>query len=88
MYMYVYANVHVRAYVYVSNRSVENFPWSQQMNLNTDPNWQVKTFYEIFLDIMASFIPKEIKKYVPLDPPWINKSLKTLLKKKDKLYYI
>ena len=42
-------------------RSIENFPWSQQLNLNTDPNWQVKTFHEIFLNIMASFIPNESK---------------------------
>ena len=64
-----------------------NFPWSQQLNLNTDPNWQVKTFHEIFLNIMTSFIPNEIKKCVPRDPPWINKALKTLLKKKNRLYY-
>ena len=68
-------------------RSMENFPWSQQLNLKTDPNWQVKTFHEIFLNIMASFIPNEIKKCVPRDPPWINKSLKTLLKKKNRLYH-
>ena len=66
---------------------MENFPWSQQLNLNTDPNWQVKTFHEIFLNIMASFIPNEIKKCVPRDPPWIIKSLKTLLKKKNRLYH-
>ena len=68
-------------------RSMENFPWSQQLNLNTDPNWQVKTFHEIFLNIMVSFIPNEIKKCVPRDPSWINKSLKTLLKKKNRLYH-
>ena len=68
-------------------KSMVNFPWSQQLNLNTDPNWQVKTFHEIFLNIMTSFIPNEIKKCVPRDPPWINKALKTLLKKKNRLYY-
>ena len=36
---------------------------------------------------MTSFIPKEIKKCVPRDPPWIDKSLKTLLKKKNRLCY-
>ena len=46
----------------------------RQLNLDTNPNWQVKTFHEIFLNIMASFIPKEIKKCVPRDPPWINVS--------------
>ena len=64
---------------------MENFPWSQKLNLNTDPNWQVKTYHENFLNIIASFIPNEIKKCVPRDLPWINKSLKTLLKKKTLL---
>ena len=68
-------------------RSMENSLWSQQLNLNTDPNWQVKIFHEIFLNIMSSFIPNEINKCVPRDPPWINKSLTTLLKKKNRLYY-
>ena len=30
-------------------RSMSSYPWAQQLNLNTDPNWQVKTFHEIFL---------------------------------------
>ena len=68
-------------------RSMENVPWSQQLNLNTDPNWQVKTFHEIFLSIMSNFIPNEITKCAPRDPPWIDKSLKTLLKKKNRLYH-
>ena len=29
---------------------------------------------------MANFIPNEIKKIVPRDPPWITKPLKTMLK--------
>ena len=35
---------------------------------------------------MSNFIPNLVKKCVPRDPPWINKSLKTLLKKKNRLY--
>ena len=35
---------------------------------------------------MHNFIPNEIKTCVPRDPPWINKTLKTLLKKKNRLY--
>ena len=33
---------------------------------------------------MANFIPNEMKKSTTRDPPWIDKSLKMLLKKKDK----
>ena len=67
-------------------RSMINFPWQQHLNINTDTNWQVKTFTEIFLNIMSNFIPNEIKTFVPRDPPWITKPLKTMLKRKNRLY--
>ena len=63
-----------------------NFPWLQHLNINTDPNWHVKTFTEIFLNIMSNLIPNEIKKFVPRDPPWITKSLKTMLIRKNRLF--
>ena len=63
-----------------------NFPWLQHLNLNTDTNWQVKTFTDIFLNIMSNFIPNVIKRFVPRDPPWITKPIKTLLNKKNRLF--
>ena len=62
------------------------FPWRQHLNINTDPNWQVKTFTEIFLNIVSNLIPNEIKRFVPRDPPWINKPLKTMLNRKNRLF--
>ena len=62
-----------------------SFPWLQHFTLNPDPNWQVKTFTDIFLNIMLNFIPNEMKLSTPRDP-WINKHLKTLLRKKNRLY--
>ena len=56
--------------------SMTNFPWLQHLNLNTDTNWQVKTFIDIFLNIMSNFIPNVIKRFVPHDPPWITKPIK------------
>ena len=35
---------------------------------------------------MSNFIPNEIKRIVPRDPPWITKELKTMLKRKNRLY--
>ena len=67
-------------------RSMANFPWVNHLSLNCDPNWEVKTFHEIFLNIMANFIPNTVKKCIPRDPPWINKSLKLMIKKKNRLY--
>ena len=63
-----------------------NFPWFEHLSLNTDINWQVQTFTEIFLNIMSNFIPNEVKRFIPRDPPWINKHLKTMLKRKNRLF--
>ena len=63
-----------------------SFPWRQHLNINTDPNWQVKTFTDIFVNIMSNFIPNETKRFVPRDPPWITKPLKTLLNRKNRLF--
>ena len=54
-----------------------SFPWRQHLNLNTDPNWQVKAFTTIFLNIMSNFITNE---------KWIKKSLKPMLNKKYRLF--
>ena len=67
-------------------RCMSNFPWLQQFNLNPDPNWQVKTFAKIFLNIISYFFPNEIKTIIPRDSPWITKTLKTILKRKNRLF--
>ena len=65
---------------------MNSFPWHQHLNLNSDTNWQVKTFTDIFLNIMSNFIPNETKWFVSRDPPWITKLLKTLLNRKNRLF--
>ena len=65
----------------INKRSMFNFPWLP--HLNRDPNWQVKYFTNIFLNIMSTFIPNEIKIKIspwppPPPPPRITKHLKTL----------
>ena len=60
-----------------------SFPW---LGVNTDPNWQVKTFTDIFLNIMSIFIPNETRRFVPRNQPWITKTLKTMLNRKNRLY--
>ena len=75
-----------RANTAAIKKSMISFPWVQHFRLNPDPNWQVKTFTDIFLNIMSTFIPNEIKKCSPRDPPWITSQLKSLLNKKNRLY--
>ena len=35
---------------------------------------------------MANFIPNEIKRIIPRDPPWITKPLKTMLNRKNRFF--
>ena len=35
---------------------------------------------------MSNFVPNEIKKFTPRDPPWIDKDLKNKLKRKNRFY--
>ena len=67
-------------------RSMSNFPWLQHFSLNSDVNWQAKTFTEIILNIMSNFVPNEVKKTVPRDPPWFTKPLKSMLNRKNRLF--
>ena len=67
-----------RANTAAIKRSMTSFPWIQHLSLNTDPNWQVKIFTDILLNIMSNFVPR--------DPPWINKPLKSMLNRKNRLY--
>ena len=71
-----------QANVEAIRRSITNFPWQNQLNLDSDPNWQVRLFTDTILNIMSSFVPNEIKRIKPRDPPWIIKELKALLKKR------
>ena len=52
-----------------------SFTWRRYLHVNTDPNWQVKTFTDTFLNIMLNFIPNETKIFLPRNPPWITKPL-------------
>ena len=75
-----------RANVDAIKKSLKNFPWEQNFYLNDDVNWQVNLFTDIVLNIMSNFIPNDIKRFVPRDPPWINRHLKSKPKRKNRLY--
>ena len=38
------------------------------------------------LNIMSNFIPNEVKRIVPRDPPWITKPLKAMLNRKNRFF--
>ena len=73
-----------RANTVAIKKNMTSFPWIQHLSLNTNPNWQVKTFTDVLLNIMSNFVPNETKRLVPRDPSWINKPLKSMLYKSYK----
>ena len=75
-----------RANVEAIRRSLNSFPWVQHFGLNDDVNWQVKSFTEIILNIMSNFVPNEMRRVVPRDPPWIDRELKSKLNRKNRFY--
>ena len=56
------------------------------MNINQDPNCQVRTFTKLFLNIMSNFISNETTRIISRDPPWLTKPLKTMLNRKNRLF--
>ena len=44
-----------------------SFPWLQQLTLNRDPNWQVKTFTDTIPNIMSNYVPNGTKQMVHRD---------------------
>ena len=75
-----------RANVPLIQRAIRSFPWADHFSKNHDPNWQAETFTEILLNIMSNFIPNEIIRVKPRDPPWITKSIKTMLNRQNRMF--
>ena len=48
--------------------------------------WFRFRFTDNFLNIMSNIIPNETKRFVPRNPPWITKPLKTMLNRKNRLF--
>ena len=77
-----------RANITLIRRSISSSPWSEVLNGNPETNWQGKTFTEILLNIMTNFIPNKSVTIKSKDPPWITKSIKTMLNKQTRLMKI
>ena len=38
------------------------------------------------MNILSNFVPNESKRFVPRDPPWITKPLKSMINRKNRIY--
>ena len=68
-------------------KSISKFPWSTQLNnISNNPTQQVALLNQTISNVMSNFVPNEEKTFRPSDPPWFNKTIKSCLKKHNKLY--
>ena len=75
-----------RANIPLIKRAISTFNRFQNLNSSNDVNWQVNSFTKIISNIMSNFIPNELKKINPREPPWITKAIKNILSKQHRLY--
>ena len=67
-------------------RAIAQFPWEAKLSLLMDPNQQVHLLNQCLLNIMSNYVPNEIKKVCPQEPNWLNRNIKNLLRKQNKIY--
>ena len=65
-----------RAQVNLIKGSIQHFDWEDQVEL----------FDNTLLNIFRNFIPDKTKKCSHKDPPWMNKEIKSALRRKNRLY--
>ena len=67
-------------------KSIAMFRWREHLENLTCPNEQVKLLNEVLLNIYINFIPNEIKTIRPRQAPWITRTIKNFLRKKNHAY--
>ena len=67
-------------------KSIAMFRWREHLENLTCPNEQVKLLNEVLLNIYTNFIPNEVKTIRPRQAPWIKRTIKNFLRKKNHAY--
>ena len=67
-------------------KSIDIFNWQDHLDKLACPNEQVKLLNDVLLNIYSNFIPNEVKTIRPRQAPWITKTVKNFLRKKNHAY--
>ena len=67
-------------------RAIRNIDWEQELNTLENPSEQVDLLNDYILNVISNFVPTEIKKFSPNDPPWFTCEVRRVLKKQNSLY--
>ena len=63
------------------------FPWEERLNqISDDPSRQVNLLNETILNIMSNFIPNNTIRIKPSEPEWLNREIKNMLKRQNRIY--
>ena len=75
-----------RADVLAIRKSIQMFHWRETIGGLSCPNQQVEMLTEILLNIFSNFIPNEVTTVKPQQAPWVTKSIKNFIRKKNRKY--
>ena len=68
-------------------RALSQFPWLERLNqFKDDPSSQVELLNETILNIMSNFVPNKVTTIKPSEPEWINRKIKNMLRKQNRIY--
>ena len=67
-------------------KSIGMFRWQENLQKVACPNAQVKLLNQVLLNIYSNFIPDQVKTIKPRQAPWITKTVRNFLKKKNRAY--
>ena len=67
-------------------KSIQMFRWREIIGGLTCPNKQVEMLTESLLNIFSIFIPNEVTTVKPRQAPWVTKSIKNFIRKKNRAY--
>ena len=69
------------------SKAISQFPWQTRLEqIGNNPTLQVELLNETILNIMSNFVPNGISKIKPSEPDWINRKIKAMLKKQNRIY--
>ena len=68
-------------------RAIAEFPWLERLNYcKDDPTLQVELLNETILNIMSNFVPNKTITVKPTEPEWVNREIKNMLRKQNRIY--
>ena len=68
-------------------KAISQFPWQERLGqISDDPSRQVELLNETILNIMSNFVPNKTTRIKPSEPEWLNREIKNMLKKQNRIY--